>query len=268
MYTIDPAHNGGSQQQGATEVTTILFSIAIGLFGCDRPAVIEHPSHTAIPVTIPQAQPPTRVAVQHIFISHDDTPRSGDITHRSRSQAKQLAQATLRQLKEGADFGDTAMAHSDDPSQSTGGRLGPFQRGVFETAFEDAAFSLEIGEISDVVETSGGFHVIQRYKIEEVRLGQILIRSVDVTEDGSVIPSSQTLILAQQAAEQLSSGVDLRDVAAQYSDGSNADSGGDLGWVSRGQMLPVVEEAAFDLSVGDIAEVQSHLGVHVIIRIQ
>ena len=55
-----------------------------------------------------------------------------------------------------------ASERSDCPSASTGGRLKPFQRGDLERAFEAAVFRLAVGELSPVVETAAGFHVIRR----------------------------------------------------------------------------------------------------------
>ena len=70
--------------------------------------------------------------------------------------------ALAKQIADGADFGDLAREHSDCPSGRSGGALGSFGRGAMVPEFEEAAFALEVGETSGVVETDFGYHLIQR----------------------------------------------------------------------------------------------------------
>lgn len=76
-------------------------------------------------------------------------------------EKKELAEDLLQKLKEGADFSEMAKKHSNDPSAERGGDLGFFKRGEMLPALEKAAFTLTPGEISPVIKTKFGFHIIQ-----------------------------------------------------------------------------------------------------------
>ncbi len=69
--------------------------------------------------------------------------------------------ALKKQLADGADFAELAKANSDCPSKEKGGDLGAFTRGNMVKAFEDAAFTQEVGKIGDIVETQFGYHLIK-----------------------------------------------------------------------------------------------------------
>jgi len=67
-----------------------------------------------------------------------------------------------QQITEGSDFGQLAQAHSTCPSRASGGNLGSFGRGMMVKSFEDAAFGLEVGSVSEPVQTQFGWHLIHR----------------------------------------------------------------------------------------------------------
>ena len=77
---------------------------------------------------------------------------------------KTLEQAQLLQskLSEGADFAVLAQENSQCPSKERGGELGMFGRGQMVKPFEDAAYSLEIGAVSEPVQTQFGWHLVKR----------------------------------------------------------------------------------------------------------
>jgi len=102
---------------------------------------------------------PENVKARHILMS--TRAATNDAT---RLEKKTRAEELRKQLLAGADFAELATAHSDCPSRKSGGDLGQFARGRMAPAFEDAAFSQEVGVVGPVVETPYGYHVIQVYE--------------------------------------------------------------------------------------------------------
>jgi len=96
------------------------------------------------------------VRASHILIGADDKAGAEE-----RKSAREKAQALLKRVKEGEDFGMTAKAYSTCPSKARGGDLGSFGQGQMDPAFEKVAFSLKPGAVSDIVETPFGFHIIK-----------------------------------------------------------------------------------------------------------
>ncbi|MCD8511188.1 MAG: peptidylprolyl isomerase [Bacillus sp. (in: Bacteria)] len=75
---------------------------------------------------------------------------------------RELAEEVLERVRAGEDFAELAEAFSQDPgSRDEGGQLGYFQRGTMTPPFEEAAFNTEVGSVSNLVETSHGYHIIQ-----------------------------------------------------------------------------------------------------------
>lgn len=97
-----------------------------------------------------------QVRASHILLKVDETASTED-----RSQ-KRLELAGLKgQIEKGADFAQLAREHSDCPSKDRGGDLGYFERGKMVKPFEDAAFEMKVGDVSGVVETQFGYHLIK-----------------------------------------------------------------------------------------------------------
>ena len=101
-----------------------------------------------------------QVSAAHILLMYAGSARS--TATRTKEEAQTLIGELHSQLTDGGDFAAVARSHSDCPSGQNGGDLGVFGRGQMVGEFEDAAFGLEVGGLSPVVETDFGYHIIQR----------------------------------------------------------------------------------------------------------
>jgi hypothetical protein len=106
---------------------------------------------------------PDEVKASHILISYKGADRADSNITRSKEEAKKEAER-IRGLiiNDNKDFGDMARKNSDGPSKTKGGDLGKFKFEVMAKEFSEAAFALDVGSVSEVVETGFGFHVIKR----------------------------------------------------------------------------------------------------------
>ncbi len=106
---------------------------------------------------------PEEVQASHILISYKGADRADADISRSKEEAKAEAERIRKLiLEDGQDFAEMAKEHSDGPSSTKGGDLGKFKFEVMAKPFSEAAFALGIDEVSEVVETGFGFHVIKR----------------------------------------------------------------------------------------------------------
>ena len=140
----------------------------------------------------------------------------------AKDTARVEAEALLARVEGGEDFAELARVYSDDPgSAQVGGELGWFRRGRMVREFEEAAFDLYAGQVTDVVESSFGFHII---KVERDRPGERFARHIlvrpELTDDD--VERGRTLVrdLMQQARD----GANMRDLWEEYSDQESPDS--------------------------------------------
>lgn len=184
------------------------------------------------------------------------------------------AQALADSLAQGADFGQLAFRHSEDPSargreQAPGykGRLGFFGAGRLVQPFEDMAYRTPVGGVSPVFRTEFGYHILlvhdRRAAVDDVHVAHIMVRPQGTPED-----SARAIALVEELQARLAAGEDFGALAREYSDDQgSAGNGGDLGFMSYD--VPVVKpfkDAAFALEkAGDVSGVvETGFGYHLI----
>jgi peptidyl-prolyl cis-trans isomerase SurA len=180
--------------------------------------------------------------------------------------ARAKIDALLERARSGEDFAALAKANSEDPgSAAKGGELGFIQRGDFVRQFEEVAFALQPGEISEVVRTQFGFHIIQLIdrRGEKVNARHVLIRLGTTADD-----EKETAAFASRLREDiLDSTISFDEAAKKYSsDQTTNEKGGDLGWFESEQLqVPAFREAAKTLQPGEISQpLKTQYGFHLV----
>ncbi|MFQ5642534.1 MAG: peptidylprolyl isomerase [Thiogranum sp.] len=183
--------------------------------------------------------------------------------------AKARAEDILARLRDGADFSKTATAESDGQQALEGGDLGWRKSGQLPSFFTDVVSTLKTGEISDPIRSPSGFHIIklldtrggeERHLIKQTRARHILLRPDALTSEQQV----QTRIA--QLRERIEQGEDFAVLArANSQDPGSGSKGGDLGWVTPGEMVPEFEQAMDELAPGEVSKpIKSRFGWHLI----
>lgn len=129
------------------------------LLGCTKDKETQAGKEAEAPKVV-QPAPPGTVRASHILFAYQGSGVAG--VTRSKEEALKLAQEILARAKAGEDFAELANTYSDDGGGEGGGDLGFFGRGRMVRPFEDAAFRLRPGQISGIVETQYGYHIIMR----------------------------------------------------------------------------------------------------------
>jgi peptidyl-prolyl cis-trans isomerase SurA len=189
---------------------------------------------------------PEEVELSHIFIVPKADTSLENIT---RTHLNALRDSIVA----GGDFADFARRYSQDANGANGGDLGWAKRGLaFVPEFEEAVFALKEKEISPVVKTEFGFHLIQllERRGESVHARHILLR----TEKGPASDSAAIHLLSA-LRDSIIQGKSLAEYARKYSEDDDTKSiGGDLGQISVDQLEPDFSSVVKNLKAGEISQ--------------
>jgi peptidyl-prolyl cis-trans isomerase C len=124
----------------------------------------------------PRFEQPESLRVTHILVSIKDQATKQDLSDEQKKAKKKAAEKLLADVKGGADFAKLARESSDDPRAKENGGAYTFARGQMPPEFEAAAFSMKPSQISDLVATDYGYHIIKLHEIlpkQKVPLAEI-----------------------------------------------------------------------------------------------
>ena len=138
-------------------------------------------------------------------------------------------------------------------------------------AFDDAVRALEVGGLSQVVETPFGFHVIRRDPLLEVHAAHLVVsfKGAERAPSGVGRTREEARARAEEAAARIAAGDPWETVVRTYTDGPGRDDGGDLGWFARGQLAEPLDAATFALDPGSAtAVIETPRGFHILRRLE
>jgi len=201
--------------------------------------------------------------LQHIYIMIPEQASADKI-----EASQRRANEALAQLQAGADFAQVAAGFSDARDALQGGDLGWRPAEQIPPGFLEVLAKLQPGELSPLLRTPNGFHIIkmvdrrqheEKQLITQTHVRHILIRTSDQVSDNDA--RNQILDIKKR----IEGGADFAEQARLYSQDGSASQGGDLGWVSPGETVPEFEKAMNALQPGEMSgPVQSSFGWHLI----
>jgi len=170
---------------------------------------------------------------------------------------RQKAEKLVTELRDGADFAQLALMHSDSRQALNGGDLGWLKMSQVPTLFVGGVQEMEPGTVSDPIRSASGFHIIkvEAFKgapkaiITQTHARHILIKTNELVSD----EDARTRL--QQLRDRILAGEDFSQLARSHSDDTgSAIRGGDLGWVNPGDLVPAFERQMKALRPGEISE--------------
>ena len=174
----------------------------------------------------------------------------------------------LAQLAKGADFAQLSASYSDAPNALQGGTFGWRASGKIPTLFADALKPLQPGQVSPILRSSNGFHILKlidkrgldaTLNVTQTHARHILIKTNELTSEAD----ARNRLL--QLKERIENGVKFDELARLHSEDASASKGGDLGWVNPGDTVPEFEKAMNALKPGEVSDpIQTPFGWHLI----
>jgi peptidyl-prolyl cis-trans isomerase SurA len=181
---------------------------------------------------------------------------------------RRRAEEALKNIRDGADFGQIAAGFSDASDALSGGNLGWRPGARLPTVFTETVRGMKVGDVSPVLRSAAGFHIVKLIDrrshsepalVDQTHVRHILVRVNETTSEGDGKAKIDRL------KDRLDAGAKFEDMAKLNSEDASSAKGGDLGWLSPGDTVPVFEEAVNKLAVNQVsAPVRTPFGWHLI----
>ena len=178
------------------------------------------------------------------------------------------AETALAQIRQGADFRQVAATFSDAPDAFDGGAMGWRPAARLPSIFLQAAKTLKVGQSSEILRSPAGFHIIKLADkrgldtpviVTQTHARHILVRLNEVVAENDAKNRLSDL------KDRIEHGTDFGELARLHSDDPSAARGGDLGWVTPGDVVPEFEHAMDALKLGQVSDpFKSPFGWHIV----
>jgi peptidyl-prolyl cis-trans isomerase SurA len=211
-----------------------------------------------------QAGGETEYEISHVLVSVPEQASPEQINARRRR-----AEEALAQIRAGKGFKEVAATFSDAPDGIKGGDLGWRPIARLPVVFVEAAKDMKVGDVSPVLRSPGGFHVIKVVDmrnrnaatvVEQTHARHILIRVSEITSD------NEAKAKIDRIRDRIETGAKFEDQAKLNSEDASASKGGDLGWISPADTVPEFEQAMTKLAIGQLSmPVRTTFGWHIIV---
>jgi peptidyl-prolyl cis-trans isomerase SurA len=183
-------------------------------------------------------------------------------------ELRDKAEKALADLQKGVSFAEVSAAYSDAQNALQGGGLGWRSQTQLPSQFVDAVMDLKVGEVSALVRSPNGFHLLRvqdkRGKNVQLIISQTNARHI-LVKINEIVTDADARNRLLQLKERVENGASFADLAKLHSDDLSASKGGDLGWLNPGDTVPDFERMMDSLKPGQVSDpVRSPFGWHLI----
>ena len=215
-------------------------------------------------IELQKERAPTKYNYSHIFI--ENIKDGADDANVEVTKNKLIK--VINQLKE-KNFEEVAIDYSDGPMASKGGLIGSKVIDDIPDIFIESLKSMNIGETSEPIKSTGGYHLIKLNKIEEFEMEKIVVRQ---SKTKQILLKKNQIISEGEIEKKLSNirnliieGMSFSEAAERYSEDGSAANQGDLGWLNPGDTIPEFEKEMDNLRIDEISQpIKTALGWHLI----
>ena len=183
-------------------------------------------------------------------------------------KARARTEQVIKALSEGMSFEKASANFSDAPNALDGGTLGWRSGQQMPPEFLELIKTLQVGGVSRPFRSGNGVHIL---KLNERRAGSstLIVEQTHVRhillKPNEVLSDKEAKQKIEGIKERIDHGTPFQDMARQYSDDGSASNGGDLGWISPGDTVPVFEKTMAELAINEVsAPIRSQFGWHLI----